>query len=264
MPDPTSQQITLTLPQTASVTVRQQTYRNNGSDRPVLDLYQPSEPATGARPAVLFVNGYPDPGFRRVMGCAYKDMGATVAWARLVGATGMAAITYENVEPLADARRVLDFVAANADGLGVDPERIGVWACSGHAPTALALLAGVHASNKGPTPRCATLLYGYLLDLPGHNEVSAAAAQFGFLPGPASLDAILPVPTLVLRAGRDGMPGLLPSMDRFVAAALAGGFPLTLLNHPDAAHAFDLDDGRPESLTALHSVLDFLTRRLRD
>jgi len=259
MPDLTTPHVVLTLPGCASVTVRQVSYGGSDDGPLFLDLYEPPEPAAGNRPAVLFVNGYPDPGFRRVMGSAYKDMDATIAWARLAGASGLVGITYENVDPQADARQAMHYVISNAAELGVDPGRIALWACSGHAPTALGLLAGA-----SPTPRCAALLYGYLMDLPGHDEVAAAAARFGFQAGPPSLEELGRVPTLLLRAGQDEMPGLLTSMDRFVAAALADAFPLTLLNHPDAGHAFDLADDRPASVTALRSVLDFLVRRLRD
>jgi len=70
------------------------------------------------------------------------------------------------------------------------------------------------------------------------------------------------VPMLLLRAGRDDMPGLLPSADRFVAGALAAGLPITVSNYPDGRHAFDLTDDSTESLTVLQSVIDYLRRRL--
>lgn len=253
MTDSNSQPIVLTLPGTSSVRISRTTCPETGLD---IDLYQPQGAAGGSRPAVLFPAGYPDPGFRRVMGCAFKDLGTTAAWARLLAASGLVGITYENTDPRADARRVLAFIRANGDDLGVDPDRIGLWACSGHVPTALWLM-----SAPSPPIRCAALLYGYLMDLPGHGEVAAAARQFGFAPGPDVLDDLCSVPMLVVRAGRDDMPGLLASTDRFVAASL-GQLPLALLCYPEGRHAFDLSDDSAESLITLRSVVDFLCRRL--
>lgn len=43
------------------------------------------------------------------------------------------------------------------------------------------------------------------------------------------------------------MPGLNDSLDRFAAVALAAHWPVTMVNHPPAPHAFDLTDDTRES-----------------
>ena len=73
------------------------------------------------------------------MGCRLKEMGSYISWAGLTTTSGLVAITYTNAEPASDAHKVLDYVA-NAAALGIDENRIGLWACSGNVPTALSLL----------------------------------------------------------------------------------------------------------------------------
>ena len=104
-----------------------------------------------------------------------------------------------------------------------------------------------HAAAREPLA-CAALLYGYLLDLDGATSVAEAAAQFHFAVPPVSLDELpRQLPLLVVRAGRDAMPGLDATLQRFVTAARAREVPLalTLIDHAKAPHAFDLMDDTP-------------------
>ncbi|MCU0687815.1 MAG: alpha/beta hydrolase [Polyangiaceae bacterium] len=220
------------------------------------DLYRPA-PAGGARPspALVFVSGYPDPGLAAMLGKRLKDWASYAGWARLVAASGIAGVAYENREP-ADVVALVRHLRANAEALGLDPARIGVWACSGNVPTALGLVASER-------PACAALLYGYTLDLGGATHVADAAARFHFARPPVSLDELpRETPLLVVRAGRDEMPGLDETLVRFVAAARERGLPLTLLDHPDAPHAFDLVDDSPKTHETIDGVLAFLRRTL--
>lgn len=62
----------------------------NDADR-VFDLYRPFD-AAEPLPAVIFVTGFPDPGFRAFAGCALKDTAPYRSWARLLAASGLAAV----------------------------------------------------------------------------------------------------------------------------------------------------------------------------
>jgi dienelactone hydrolase len=218
------------------------------------DLYRPPR-ATAPCPAVVFVTGYPDPGAAAFFGKPLKEWASYTDWARLVAASGIAAILYANRDP-ADVGALWRHLRANAAALGIDAERIGVWACSGNVPNALGLIARERVA-------CAALLYGYMLDLDGATVVADAAAQFHFAVPPASIDEIpRELPMLVVRAGRDVMPGLDASIQRFAAAARARGLPLTLLDHPEAPHAFDLVDDSPETHRVIDEVVAFLRRAL--
>jgi hypothetical protein len=169
----TEKRVVLEVPGMDTVTVRRDLRYETRGRHFAVDVYEPSGAA--ASPAVVFVSGYPDPGFKKVFGCTFREMGAYVSWAQLVACSGMVGITYENEHPREDARAVLRFVTANAAALGIDPRHVAVWACSGNAPTGLSLLADPTIEvSRG------VLLYGYLMDVDGHTEVADAAAQFGF------------------------------------------------------------------------------------
>ncbi|HEX4955502.1 MAG TPA: alpha/beta hydrolase [Thermoanaerobaculia bacterium] len=229
-----------------------------------LDLYTPAGAAPGARfPAVVLVAGYPDPGFERVMGCKFKEMGSVVSWAELIAGSGMAAIAYTNREPAADGLTLLRHLRQNAAELGLDENRIGLWAGSGNAPLALWLLM------QAPALGCAALLYPFTLDAAGAPEgshhVADAAKTWRFAhpaEGRAAGDLPPEVPLFLARAGRDETPHLNESLDRFVVGALAANLPLTLVNHPEAPHAFDLVDDGETSRQVINQVLAFLRQHL--
>src|SRR5262249_49080439 len=126
-------------------------------------------------PAVVIVAGYPDPGFQKMFGCKFKEMGSSVSWAELAAASGIVGITYENREPTTDLYQLFRHLSEAGASLGIDSTRIGIWASSGNVPLALSLLMP-HAPQQ---LKCAALLYGYTLDL-GGEAVSQAAKLFGF------------------------------------------------------------------------------------
>ena len=70
------------------------------------------------------------------------------------------------------------------------------------------------------------------------------------------------LPLFIARAGKDEMPGLNDSIDRFVAGALARNLPLTLVNHPTAPHAFDLVDDSEATREVIRRILAFLAFHL--
>jgi acetyl esterase/lipase len=183
------------------------------------------------------------------------------SWARLIAGSGLAAVTYTNHEPVADARAILEHLRDNGEALQIDRSRIGLWACSGNVPTALSLLM-----SDWPVVGAA-LLYGYMLDLDGSTEVADAARLWRFAnPAAQSLLDDLPPdrPLLIVRAGRDTMAGVNDSIGRFTARALARNKPFTLVNVPEARHAFDTVDRTPASRHAIACVLAFLRQHMLD
>lgn len=233
-------------------------YIGTGEGALTMDVYYPPDSETGARrPAVVFVAGYPDSGFERIVGCKLKEMASYVSWARLTAAAGLVAITYTNREPESDAVALLNHITENAEGLGVDADRLGLWACSGNVPNALALLM----RDVGEHVRCAVLCYGLMLDLGGDASVAEASRQWGFANPCAgkSVEDLPPgVPLFVARAGRDETPHVNETIDRFAAEALRLNLPLTLVNHPAAPHAFDLFDDTETSREIIRQILAFM------
>ncbi len=218
------------------------------------DLYRPPH-ATAPCGAVVLVSGLPDPGVARMLGKPLKDWASYTGWARMLAASGIAAITYLNRTP-ADVFALLAHLRANAAALGIDAARIGVWACSGHVPSALAVIA------REPVA-CAALLYGFTLDLDGNTEVADAAVKFYFATPPVSLDELpRALPMLVVRAGRDTTPGLDASLQRFIAAARARPLAITVIEHAEAPHSFDIVDDSPRTHEVIDEILAFLRRSL--
>lgn len=221
------------------------------SGRPLrLDVHRLAN-AHAPVPLVWIASGYRDEGFASAVGCAFKEMQWTKSWAHLFAAAGMAAIAATNEDPAADLRAGLEMVSRRGKELGVDPSRVGIFATSGHVPTALSAL--MRDSSYPLDVSSAAFAYGYTLDLAGSDAVARAAASFRFANPCAgrSLEELrTDVPLLLVRAGRDEMPGLNASLDAFVAGALARNLPLTVVNHPEAPHAFDLfhDDARSRSI----------------
>jgi hypothetical protein len=220
-----------------------------------IDLYLPAA-ETSRPPAVLFVAGYPDPGFERIFGCPFKDMGSTVSWARLTSVFRLAAIAYSNQDPVRDVHEVLGYVRRNADGLGIDANRIGLWASSGNGPLAVSLLLKEHGYDF---IKCAALSYAYTLG------AEQAAAQWKFAnpaAGKSVADLRADVPLFLARAGQDQFADLRAGLDRFISEALAANLPLTVVNHPEGVHAFDLLEDSAASRHVIQQILAFLSSRL--
>ncbi|MBX7220869.1 MAG: alpha/beta hydrolase [Blastocatellia bacterium] len=248
------------LPGMEAVSIRQGVvYHQDETGELGLDVYLPPAAQAGTRlPAVVFVMGYPDVGFQRIFGCITKEMESYKSWGRMVAASGMVAIMYQTgANPTADVNVLLRFVRENAAQLGVDENRIGIWACSGHVPNALAVLM----QSGQDFLKCAALCYGVTLDLDGATAVAELSKAFGFVnPAAGKTVADLPshLPLLVVRAGKDELPHLNEAMDRFLAHALRHNLPFTLINHAAGPHAFDLMHDSAITRETIRQVLAFL------
>jgi hypothetical protein len=205
------------------------------------------------QPAVIFVNGFPDPGMLAMLGKRLEDWASYIGWARLVAGAGMAAITYENRTPN-DVALLLQYVRANASSLGIDPDRIALWACSGSVPTALSLIGREKLA-------CAALLYGLMLDVDGSTDAREAAARFHCAPSTATFEELpRDLPLLIVRATKDETPGLDPILKRFMSAA-NGRLNATIFEH-EGPHAFDLVQDTDASRTMIGRVLEYLRDHL--
>jgi hypothetical protein len=144
--------------------------------------------------------------------------------------------------------------------LGVDENRIGLWACSGNVPNALSVLI-----SERPSLKCAVFCYGLMLDLDGATIVSEAASRWGFAnpcEGRSIDDFPRETPVLVVRAGQDEMPRLNETIDRFLSRALTSNLPITFVNHPKAPHAFDVMDDTETSRQIIRLILEFMMTRV--
>ena len=250
--------VVYTMPGMEAVPVRRdEPYRVTDAGPLTMDLYYPPDSKAGARtPAVIFVTGFSDLGAEQMLGSRFKDMGSFVSWAQLVASSGLVGITYANTEP-GDVHDVLHHVQENAALLGIDGNRIGIWACSGHGPNALSVLM----EHGGDGLTCAVLAYAYTLDFDGSTCIADAATQFGFVNpcvGKSAADLPRDLPLFIARAGQDRMIGLKEALDDFVLKASTRNLPVTLVNHSGGPHAFDLFDDTRTSRDIVKQILAFL------
>lgn len=255
-----AQSVLLNLPGAGAARVRQDL---DLGDSVVVDLYHPPGHKSGERrPFVVMVAGYPDPGFERIVGCRFKEMGPVRSWARLIAASGIAVVSYSAPEPVSGARSLLNLLKDRGGEFDLDSGCVALWASSGNVPLALWLLM----QTDLPQASSAAFLYGCTLDLDGHADIANAARQFRFAnPSEGKTVSDLPknTPLFLARAGLDEVPGLNDSMDRFIAAGLKSNLPLTIVNHPDGPHAFDLSQDSATTRRVISQLLEFLKSHLR-
>jgi len=253
--------VVLDLPGMEKVRVRRDVaYRSDADGELGIDVYLPAG-VSGALPAVIFVAGYSDAGILGLMGLRLKQWGGYVSWGELVAASGFVGITYSCTDPVVNVNEVLSFVRGHAEELNVDPERIGIWAASGNGPTALSLLL-----DRSVRLRFAVLCNTYMLDLDGRTDVADMAARFGFAApnsGRTVEDLDPDVPLFLVRSGKDEIPGLNPTMDRFIEHAMEANLPLHVVNLPDAPHSFDTLHDTEQSRDTIRQILGFIGANTR-
>jgi acetyl esterase/lipase len=237
-------------------------YRTTDAGPLTMDLYYPADVAAGSRlPAVIIVAGYNDVGAEKIFGCKFKEMGMAVSWAQLIAASGLVAIAYTNREPAADLDAVLQHVRDEAPALGLDEDRIGVFAASGNVPLALSALM---PQDRGFL-KCAALLYGYMLDLDGATGVAEAAQLYRFTnpnAGKSIDDLPQTLPLFIARAGQEQFASLNDSIDGFLAKAVTANCPITFVNHATGPHSFDLLQDSETSREIIRQILSFLRSQL--
>ena len=198
-----------------------------------MDLFEPKGTKPDARlGVVVFVNGVggtPEISLRR--------WGVYQSWARLVAASGMAAVLHDSRQEHAEAdvAAVVDHLRAHAGELGIDGNDVAVWASSANV-------------NAG---------FAYAAD-PSRTFLRAAVFYYGSV----NKDRIRQdLPVLVVRAGLD-QPWANGPIDAYAARALALDAPVTIMNLPGAIHAFDVFDDNEQSRMAVRATLDFLRENL--
>jgi acetyl esterase/lipase len=154
----------------------------------------------------------------------------------------------------------VDYVRGHAGELGIDRDRIALWAFSGGGPFLSQALR-----ERWPFVRAIVAYYAVLdLQVPppgaGGDVSEVTRREFSPLHHLAAAGEKTP-PLLVARAGRDN-PWLNATIDRFVQEALARNASLELMTHPAGQHGFDILDDDDRSREIIARTLDFLKRRL--
>jgi acetyl esterase/lipase len=260
----TKKRVVYRIPGMETATVRRDVeYRAAGDPTAApltMDLYHPPDSKSGARlPAVVFVSGYSDAGIGmpQVLGWPkFKELAMCTSWGQLAAASGVVAITYTNREPAADLLALLQHVRENAASLGIDENRIGLYASSGHVPLALSVL--MHEDRD--YLKCAVLSCGFMLDLDGSTGVAEMAKQYGFVnPGAGKSVEDVPqdLPLFIVRARQEQFPHLNEMIDGFMGKALKRNLPVTFVNH-GGPHGFELMQDSETSRETIRQILAFL------
>ncbi|HEX8028053.1 MAG TPA: hypothetical protein VF491_06310, partial [Vicinamibacterales bacterium] len=99
-----------------------------------------------------------------------------------------------------------------------------------------------------------------------HGPVAIAASEHAdclVLVNPITAAIVPTIPALIIRAGKDETPGLNAALDPWLARAIGENRPISMVNYPDAPHAFDLYLDTAETRRVLRRGLEFLGSYLR-
>jgi acetyl esterase/lipase len=253
--DPAKSPIVYSIPEMGRVLVRQGIpYTSKDGPKLNMDIYYPPDMKNGeSLPAVVIALGYANGVFETKL----KDWEFYVSWGKLIAASGMIAVNYETTQPSRDIEDLMSHLRGNAAALKIDADRIGIWACSANALTALTVLSG----DRREFLRCAVLFYGLMLtpDQKYRDAVTALTKQVAF--SVQGIDKIKFIhsglPMFIVRAGQD-MDIFNQAIDHFVSAALAANAPLILVNYAEGMHGFDLANDSDQSRDIIQQSLAFL------
>lgn len=256
------ERVLYTVPKMERVKVKKDVvYKRVAADELKADVYSPTEAKKGSRlPAIIFIHGGLLPANLRTKP---KEWGAYISYGRLAAASGFVGVTFDHRfyswnnlgEPQSDVQDLIAYVRNNAESLGVDKDRISLWAFSAGS-------LFLSQSLREPPPYIRSLISYYaVLDLQDLRiKIPADVAN-------ESLDSFSPLhnlstsknklpPMFVARAGLD--TELNGGVDRFVQAALTKNATIDMSNHPAGQHGFDVLDNNDRTREIIKRTFEFL------
>jgi dienelactone hydrolase len=252
----------LTIPGMEEIEVRKNiVYKRAGNRELKLDIYIPDVAKRRKVPAVVLAHGFVPPQLAPFL----KDTTAFNGEARWLAAHGLIVVMPELGSPaqgpqpeqwFAGTRELvthvedaITFVRREAAAHQIDPEKLCVMAFSGGG------LWGLTPALRDPPPylKCAVAYYPMLATLP--------AQPRDLVPLELLRMSRSPIPMLLVRAGRDD-PGLNAGIDAFVSEAKRRNAPLTVIDLPEAHHAFEFTDDVESSRDAMRRTGAFLNEQL--
>jgi acetyl esterase/lipase len=257
--------VVLTLPRMDDVRViADQGYASAKDPRLLMDVYLPPGLKPGERrPVAMYVHGGTGSGTNP------KDWGVYRSWGRLAAASGFIAVTFTHrlgypkpmlEEAGKDVGDAIEYVRANAARLQADPDRICLAAYSAGGP-----LLTLGLDEKRPYVRCLIAFYAFL-DIQQSNphrdnepaERVRAYSMIEHLGEPRARS----IPMFIARAGRDQIPTMNDSIDRFIARAIRENANVVVWNHPDGVHGFDNQNDDARSREIIVAALGFMRAHL--
>ena len=238
------------------------TYKRAQAAELKMDVYSPPGSQGGARrPAVIFIHGGRVPPNLRT---TPKDWAVYVSFGQLAAAAGFVGVTFNHRfyawESLSDSQSdvtdLIAYVRDNADSLGVDKDRIILWAVS-----AGGIFLSKPLSELPPYIRCMVAYYS-VLDLRDMRKQTPQSVS------DETLREFSPIhhlskhkkgapPIFIARAGLDAAE-LNAGIDRFIQAALANNVTMDVANHASGHHGFDIEDDNDRSRDIIKRTLEFI------
>ena len=219
------------LPAPSQIDVRKNVaYKKvNGSDL-VMDVYRPAKRTKNEKlPVIVFMNGFG--------GQSQREHPQYKGWGALAAGNGFIAINpdthTEGIEE--DFDSLAAYIRDHAAELNADPDRIGLYACSGHVSKSFAMIE----DPKRTTIKAAAIYYGV---------GSVPAWRFD-------------LPVLYVRAGLD-RPGMNKILDAIAAEANAANAPVTLVNYAGGHHGFEIIDDNETTRDVIAQTLRFFKTTL--
>ncbi|HYS52820.1 MAG TPA: hypothetical protein VER58_03520 [Thermoanaerobaculia bacterium] len=240
---------------------RDLTYKKTADGDLRMDAYLPRDSRT-SHPVVVFIHGGVGPGTHP------KEWGIYRSWGRTIAASGLVAVIPNQrlgfparryAEGASDIRDAMEFIRTHLREMRSD-DRFCIIAFSGGGPLLSPFLKSPPADVK-----CLVGFYP-ILDTADTNNAEAEVTdalrrEYSAAATMASLESP-PIPLLIARAGRDQIPGVKESIERFSAIALQKNANLTLLNHPTGKHGFDILDDDERSREIIATAVEFMKRHL--
>ena len=231
----------------------------------LMDVYHPPNLAKNERrPVVLFIHG--GAGAETTP----KDWGIYTSWGRLVAASGLIGVTFTHrlsaektslEDAASDLAAAINPIRSNADSLNVDKARICLAAHSAGG----ALLSSA-MRDKPEYIRCMAGFYAFI-------NIRQTGNLFTANESPETLKKFSPItylannsdkiaPLFIARAGRDQVPTMDDSIDRFIREAVAKNVVLTFANYPQGVHGFNNQNDDDRSREIIQSALAFMKSQL--
>jgi len=209
------------------------------ADGKLLDIFYPPDANLAEPPTtVIFVNGNRDTRNIARMGRPWMRSNQVLGWGRLAAEHGLIAIAYETgTDPAGHLQAISEWLLTHGGEYGLDPDRVGLWACSAGCDTAVRALQAGHESIAGIEPVFAVVYYGNLMLRSTHNHA---------------------VPVFVAHPMMDDTVDLRQT-ERFVEGLRELGGSVEFLTHSTGRHAFDVRGDNPETRAIIERTLAFMS-----